>query len=241
MNMVRLDKYLSEMGIGTRSEVKEYIKKGRVIVDGKIVRQPDFKLDSFESKVYFDNREVEYEAFQYFMINKPAGVVSATTDNHCRTVIDLINTKKKKNLFPVGRLDKDTEGLLLITDDGELAHRLLSPRKHVPKTYYARIQGKVTGEDIAAFKKGMKLEEDFITLPAQLVILQNGEESEVLVTIYEGKFHQIKRMFKAVGKEVLYLKRLSMGNLKLDETLATGEYRKLTQEELNILKGIDET
>lgn len=241
MNMVRLDKYLSEMGIGTRSEVKEYIKKGRVIVDGKIVRQPDFKLDSFESKVYFDNREVEYEAFQYFMINKPAGVVSATTDNHCRTVIDLINTKKKKNLFPVGRLDKDTEGLLLITDDGELAHRLLSPRKHVPKTYYARIQGKVTGEDIAAFKKGMKLEEDFITLPAQLVILQNGEESEVLVTIYEGKFHQIKRMFKAVGKEVLYLKRLSMGNLKLDETLAAGEYRKLTQEELNILKGIDET
>jgi 16S rRNA pseudouridine516 synthase len=236
---VRLDKYLADMGIGTRSEVKEYVRKGRVKVDGNIVKQSDLKLDAMNSEVCFDNVRLEYESFDYFMLNKPAGVVSATTDNHCTTVVELIESSKKKNLFPVGRLDKDTEGLLLITDDGELAHRLLSPKKHVPKTYYARIKGRVTGEDIAIFGKGIKLEEEFTTLPARLDVLQTGEVSEIEVTIYEGKFHQIKRMFEAVGKEVLYLKRLSMGGLKLDETLEPGKYRKLTQAELNKLKGID--
>ena len=235
---VRLDKYLADMGIGTRSEVKEYVRKGRVKVDGNLVKQSDLKLDALNSEVCFDNIRLEYESFDYFMLNKPAGVVSATTDNHCTTVVELIESSKKKNLFPVGRLDKDTEGLLLITDDGELAHRLLSPKKHVPKTYYARIKGRVTGEDIAIFHKGIKLEEEFTTLPASLEVLQTGEVSEIEVTIYEGKFHQIKRMFEAVGKEVLYLKRLSMGELKLDETLEPGKYRKLTQMELNKLKGI---
>lgn len=238
--VIRLDKYLAEMGTGSRSQVKEYIKKGRVTVDGAVIKQADFKLNTATSVVYLDNAKLEYEPFQYFMINKPAGVVSATTDNYCKTVVDLIDTQKKKKLFPVGRLDKDTEGLLLITDDGELAHRLLSPKKHVPKTYYARIKGWVTREDVNEFQKGIQLEEDFTTLPAKLEILKDGEESEIEVTIYEGKFHQVKRMFKAVGKEVVYLKRLSMGNLKLDENLAPGEYRKLTEEELNQLKGIDE-
>ena len=236
---VRLDKYLADMGIGTRSEVKEYVRKGRVMVDGNIVKQSDLKLDPLQSEVCFDNVRLEYESFDYFMLNKPAGVVSATTDNHCTTVVELIESNKRKNLFPVGRLDKDTEGLLLITDDGELAHRLLSPKKHVPKTYYARIKGRVTTEDIVIFEKGIKLEEEFTTLPARLNILQSGEVSEIEVTIYEGKFHQIKRMFQAVGKEVLYLKRLSMGELKLDETLEPGKYRKLTPAELNDLKGID--
>lgn len=233
---VRLDKYLADMGIGTRSEVKGYIRKGRVRVDGIIRKQPELKLDALTSEVSFDNQRVEYEALEYYMLNKPAGVISATADNFSKTVIELINCSPNKDLFPVGRLDKDTEGLLLITNDGDLAHRLLSPKKHIPKTYYARIKGRVTGEDIAAFHNGIKLEEDFTALPAELAVLQAGEESEIEVTIYEGKFHQIKRMFGAAGKEVLYLKRLSMGSLKLDNSLKTGEFRKLTEEELKQLR-----
>lgn len=236
---VRLDKYLADMGVGTRSEVKEYIRKGRVKVDGITVKQPDLKLEASKSQVYFDSRKLVYEALEYYMLNKPGGIVSATTDSHCKTVVELIETGKNKDLFPVGRLDKDTEGLLLITNDGDLAHGLLSPKKHVPKTYYARIKGRVTREDIITFHAGIKLGEDFTTLPAELVPLCAGEVSEIEVTIYEGKFHQVKRMFEAVGKEVVYLKRLSMGELKLDESLAPGEYRKLTEEELNKLKGIE--
>jgi 16S rRNA pseudouridine516 synthase len=237
--LVRLDKYLADMGIGTRSEVKEYIRKGRIMVDGKVVKQPELKLNNLQAEVYFDSRRIEYEALEYYMLNKPAGVVSATADNHCKTVIELIETGKNKDLFPVGRLDKDTEGLLLITNDGDLAHRLLSPKKHVPKTYYARIKGRVTEEDVKVFHKGIKLEEDFTTLPASLVIKKADEVSEIEVTIFEGKFHQIKRMIEAVGKEVLYLKRLSMGDLVLDDNLNLGGCRKLTEEELNILKGYD--
>jgi 16S rRNA pseudouridine516 synthase len=234
---VRLDKYLADMGIGTRSEVKEYIRKGRVKVNGEIIKASDLKLDALNSDVYFDNQKLEYESLEYYMLNKPAGVVSATADNHCTTVVELIESSRNKDLFPVGRLDKDTEGLLIITNDGDLAHRLLSPKKHVGKVYYAKINGRVTEEDINTFNKGIKLGEDFTTLPAQLVILEAGELSEIKVTIYEGKFHQIKRMFEAVGKEVLYLKRLSMGDLRLDEALDTGDYRRLTVEELNKLKG----
>ncbi|WP_330587609.1 pseudouridine synthase [Anaerocolumna sedimenticola] len=234
---VRLDKYLADMGIGTRSEVKSYIRKGRVEVNGIVVKEPDIKLDTVKSEVYFDKEQITYESTEYYMLNKPAGVVSATVDNHCETVVELIKSSKNKDLFPVGRLDKDTEGLLLITNDGDLAHRLLSPKKHVPKVYYAQIKGLVTKEDVVKFKAGIKLEEDFITLPAQLEILEAGEVSVIKVTIYEGKFHQVKRMFEAVSKEVLYLKRLSMGELELDESLAPGEYRKLTENELNKLKG----
>lgn len=232
---LRLDKYLADMGIGTRSEVKGYIRKGRVKINGQVSKQPESKITSAD-KITFDEKSISYIETEYFMLNKPAGVVSASRDKFASTVVDLIEEGKRKDLFPVGRLDKDTEGLLIITNDGELAHRLLSPRKHVKKLYFARVQGRVTEEDIKRFQEGMNLEEDFTTIPAELQILKAGEESEVHVTISEGKFHQIKRMFEAVGKEVLYLKRLQMGTLALDESLKPGEYRKLTDEEIRLLQ-----
>ena len=170
------------------------------------------------------------------MLNKPAGVVSATEDPRDKTVIDLIEDRRRKDLFPAGRLDKDTEGLLLITNDGALAHDLLSPKKHVDKKYYAKIEGTVTEEDVELFEKGVDIGEKRATLPAVLTILSSGEESEITLTIREGKFHQVKRMFEAVGKKVTYLKRLSMGSLVLDEKLLPGEYRKLTEQELTQLK-----
>lgn len=233
--MIRLDKYLADMGVGTRQEVKKYMKQGRVTVDGEIVKKPEIKVDTDKSRVCFDNKEVAYAEYEYYMLNKPAGVISATEDNRCETVIDLIESKKRKDLFPVGRLDKDTEGLLLITNDGALAHRLLSPKKHVDKCYYARIDGKVTEEDVIAFSKGVNIgtaEEEEWTMPGELVIVKSDEISEIRLTIQEGKFHQVKRMFQAVGKEVIYLKRERMGTLILDETLGLSEYRELTDEEL---------
>ena len=236
--MIRLDKYLADMGVGTRQEVKKYMKQGRVSVDGEIIKKPETKVDTDKSKVFFDGKEVAYAQYEYYMLHKPAGVISATEDNHCETVIDLIESKKRKDLFPVGRLDKDTEGLLLITNDGVLAHRLLSPKKHVDKCYFARIQGKVTEEDIEAFSKGVNIgtaEEEEWTMPGKLVIVKSDEISEIRLTIQEGKFHQVKRMFQAVGKEVIYLKRETMGTLILDESLKPGEYRELTNEELKNL------
>ncbi|SHO49784.1 pseudouridine synthase [Anaerocolumna xylanovorans] len=232
---LRLDKYLADMGVGTRSEVKGYIRKGRVKVNSQVEKQPERKITG-EDTVTFDERRISYIETEYYMLNKPAGVVSATRDKLSSTVVDLIDEGKRKDLFPVGRLDKDTEGLLLITNDGDLAHRLLSPKKHVKKLYFARVQGRVEMEDVLRFQEGITLEEDFTTLPAELLIKKTGEESEVFVTVCEGKFHQIKRMFEAVGKEVLYLKRLKMGELALDETLCPGEYRKLTREEIELLK-----
>ncbi len=229
---VRLDKYLADMDIGTRSEVKGYIRKGRVQIDGIIIKVSDVKVDITKSEVLFDNKKIEYQAFEYYMLNKPAGVVSATIDNFNETVIDLITEGRKKDIFPVGRLDKDTEGLLLITNDGDLAHRLLSPKRHVSKVYYAHVKGVVTEAEVKLFSEGIQLDEEFTTLPAKLNIIEAGELSTVEITIYEGKFHQIKRMFEAVEMEVTYLKRLSMGELKLDETLASGEYRSLTKDEL---------
>ena len=236
--MIRLDKYLADMGIGTRQEVKKYMKQGRVTVDGEIAKKPEVKVNTDQSIVCFDGREVAYAEYEYYMLNKPAGVISATEDNRCETVIDLIESKKRKDLFPVGRLDKDTEGLLLITNDGALAHRLLSPKKHVDKCYYAKIQGKVTEEDVKAFSKGVNIgtpEEEEWTMPGDLEILKSDEISEIRLTIQEGKFHQVKRMFQAVGKEVIYLKRERMGTLILDEALGLGEYRELTDEELKNL------
>ena len=232
---LRLDKYLADMGIGTRSEVKGYIRKGRVKINGQVAKQPESKITS-EDKITFDERVISYIVTEYFMLNKPAGVVSASRDKFASTVVDLIEEGKRKDLFPVGRLDKDTEGLLIITNDGDLAHRLLSPKKHVKKLYFAKVQGRVEEADVNRFQEGINLEEDFTTLPAELEIISSGEESEVLVTISEGKFHQIKRMFEAVGKEVLYLKRLQMGTLALDESLNPGEYRKLTDEEIQLLQ-----
>lgn len=232
---LRLDKYLADMGIGTRSEVKGYIRKGRVKINGQVAKQPESKITS-EDKITFDERVISYIVTEYFMLNKPAGVVSASRDKFASTVVDLIEEGMRKDLFPVGRLDKDTEGLLIITNDGDLAHRLLSPKKHVNKLYFARVQGRVTEADIKRFQEGINLDEDFTTLPAELEVISSGEESEVLVTISEGKFHQIKRMFEAVDKEVLYLKRLQMGTLALDESLNPGEYRKLTDEEIQLLQ-----
>ena len=233
--IIRLDKYLADMSIGTRQEVKKYIRQGRVKINEDIIKKPEYKIREDEDKVAFDGAPVAYETFEYYMLNKPAGVISATEDKRDKTVLDLIKEKKRKDLFPVGRLDKDTEGLLLITNDGALAHRLLSPKKHVDKCYYAKISGGVTEDDVRVFKERINIgtqEEPEWTMPAELKILEKGTVSRIRLTIREGKFHQVKRMFLAVGKEVVYLKRERMGALVLDEELAPGEYRKLTDSEL---------
>ena len=229
--MIRLDKFLADMGYGTRSEVKKEITKGNVKINGLSVRKPETKIDTEKDEVMYREQLAAYEKYEYYMLNKPAGVISATTDKKEKTVLDLIGEKQRKDLFPVGRLDKDTEGLLLITNDGELAHRLLSPKKHVDKVYYVRVQGELAEEDIRRLAEGIDIGEEKLTLPARLVIRKNGQFSEAEITIQEGKFHQVKRMFHALGKEVVYLKRLSMGTLVLDGNLKPGEYRKLTKEE----------
>ncbi len=233
--MIRLDKYLADMGLGTRTEVKKLIRQGKVKIGDIVVKSPEQKVDTNSQKVFYDGREVGYTEYEYYMLNKPSGYVSATTDAKDRTVLDLITDKQRKDLFPVGRLDKDTEGLLLITNDGDLAHRLLAPKKHVDKLYYAKIEGFVTGEDVSVFAQGVNIGDDEVTRPAKLEILKSGEISEIHLTIHEGKFHQVKRMFEAVDKKVLYLKRISMGTLRLDENLKLGEYRPLTEEELEHL------
>lgn len=232
---LRLDKYLADMGLGTRSEVKQAVRKGRVQVNGQTVREPEYKTETESDQVWFNGQPAAYREYEYYMLNKPAGVISASEDPRERCVVDLIESRKRKDLFPVGRLDKDTEGLLLITNDGGLAHRLLSPKKHVDKVYYARVQGRVTQEDAELFRRGVDIGEKKQTLPAELRILNAGEISEIELTIREGKFHQVKRMFHAAGKEVLYLKRLQMGPLRLDESLKPGEYRTLNTQELDIL------
>lgn len=231
---MRLDKYLAEMGVGTRQEVKKQIRQGKAAVNGTVVKAADTKIDENCDEVTICGRNISYVSYEYYMLNKPAGVVSATEDRRDTTVIDLIKEKKRKDLFPVGRLDKDTEGLLLITNDGDLAHRLLAPKKHVDKVYYAKIDGMVTEEDVKRFAEGIDIgaEEEEMTRPAKLDIMKSAEESEIRLTIHEGKFHQVKRMFLAVGKEVTYLKRERMGTLCLDENLKPGEYRLLTEEEI---------
>ncbi len=233
--MIRLDKYLADMGIGTRTEVKNYVRQGKVKIDGQVVRAPEEKVDTKVQEVSYLDQLVEYEAYEYYMLNKPAGVISATSDTKEKTVLDLISEKKRKDLFPVGRLDKDTEGLLLLTNDGKLAHQLLSPKRHVDKVYYAKVRGKVTYEDVEVFAEGVSMGQGENAKPAALEILIPGEISEIRLTIQEGKFHQVKRMFQSVGKEVVYLKRLSMGTLVLDENLPLGAYRALTKEELESL------
>lgn len=231
---MRLDKYLADMGIGTRSEVKQYIRKKQVTVNGAFPTGAQQKVEPGQDEIRFQGEEVSYVQYEYFMLNKPGGCVSAVTDRDCRTVLDLIGDKNRKDLFPVGRLDKDTEGLLLITNDGMLSHNLLAPGKHISKTYYARVSGEVTQEDAAVFAGGIDIGEKRDTLPAELKVLScEGGVSEIELTITEGKFHQVKRMFAAVGKEVVYLKRISMGGLKLDDELKPGEYRRLTEEEIS--------
>ena len=232
--VMRLDKYLSDMGAGTRSELKKEIRKSGVIIDGKIIKDPGFIVDEF-SHVVFRGSTITYEEFVYYMLNKPAGIISASEDGRESTVVDLISEPKRKDLFPVGRLDRDTEGLLLITNNGTLSHRLLSPKHHVDKVYYARVSGILTDGDIELFRDGLILTDGLECLPADLKILSVSEDeytSEAEITIREGKFHQVKRMFSSVGAEVIYLKRLSMGPLTLDPGLAPGEYRRLNDDEM---------
>lgn len=239
---IRLDKYLADMKVGSRTKVKQLIRKGRITVDDQPVTKPEQKIEPGVSRVFLDQEEIGYVEKEYWMLNKPMGVVSATEDKQFATVVSLIKDAKRKDLFPVGRLDKDTEGLLLLTNDGSLAHHLLSPKKHVDKTYFARIEGIVTNEDVKAFEEGLDIGEEKKTMPAGLEILESEDllegQSEILVTIQEGKFHQVKRMFEAVGKKVLFLKRISMGPLALDEGLKPGEARKLTKEEIELLESL---
>lgn len=224
------------MGIGTRSEVKKILKTKQVTVNGTIVTKPETKIEPKTDEVCYKNERIAYCAFEYYLFHKPAGCVTATEDTQHKTVMDYLENTIRSDLFPVGRLDIDTEGLLLITNDGALAHELLSPSRHVQKTYYALIDGKVTEKDVNLFKKGVDIGEKKPTKPGFLKILKSEPRSEIELTITEGKFHQVKRMFEAVGKKVLYLKRISMGPLTLPEDLKPGEYRELTEGELMLLK-----
>ncbi|MBE6910104.1 MAG: rRNA pseudouridine synthase [Ruminococcaceae bacterium] len=236
----RLDKLLASTGRWSRSEVKRLVREGRVAVDGRITASADEKIDAERAALTVDGEAVRLREFVYVMLHKPAGVLSATEDGRGKTVLDLLpEAYKKRGLFPVGRLDKDTEGLLLLTDDGQLAHDLLSPKKHVDKRYFARVDGALDEGDRAAFAAGMTLPDGLACMPAELEIVSSGVRSEALVTIREGKFHQIKRMFSARGKTVVYLKRLSMGPLALDESLAPGAWRELTEAEERNLKLTD--
>ena len=241
---MRLDKYLADMGVGTRSEVKKLIGWGRVTVDSKVVRDPGFKV-SEDSVVFADKKEIKYVKYCYYMLNKPKDCVSATSDAKDKTVMDVLKSAGLKTpvfdeLAPVGRLDKDTEGLLLITNDGEMAHFLISPKNHVDKLYYAETEGVMTEDDVTAFKKGMEFS-DFTAAPADLRILSSDETgSKVHITIHEGKFHQVKRMVAKCGKNVTYLKRLEFGPLNLDSKLKAGNYRELTIDEVNSLRCLQE-
>jgi len=235
---LRIDKMLSNSGVGSRKQIKTDARKGFVEVNGTIEKDSSKIIDTETDTVKYKGEIIKYTQYIYLMMNKPRGVVSATEDNYDKTVIDLLDDEEKfYEPFPVGRLDKDSEGLLLITNDGKLAHELLSPRKHVDKTYYVEVAEEITEDDVRAFEEGVILKEDnYKTLPAKLQIMESGYPSICLVTIREGKFHQLKRMFNAVNNEVTYLKRISMGALKLDEPLKTGQYRHLTEEEINLLR-----
>ena len=239
---MRLDKFLVACAVGSRTEVKNLLKAGRVTVNGKKEKSAKLQINEEKDEIRFDGQVLEYEEFVYYMMNKPQGVISATEDNKHRTVLDLLDDlARSKEVFPVGRLDIDTHGLLLLTNDGQLAHALLSPKRHVDKTYLAQVKGIMTQEDVETFFKGIPLK-DFTCQPAKLEILSvdsDKDESQVRVTIAEGKFHQVKRMVAYCGKEVVDLQRLTMGTLILDEKLKRGEWRHLTKEELeNLLASI---
>ena len=237
---MRLDKLLCDCGAGTRSEVKTYIKKKRVTVNGEPSRDPGMKVDPSEDVVKLDGREVSYERFRYFMLNKPAGCVSATRDGLSSTVIDLLEGEIIKGLFPVGRLDKDTEGFLLITNDGQLGHNLLSPKKHVDKTYIAVVDKALSDSEMDEFAGGIDIGDEEPTMPAAISFFgETGDGQSVFeVILHEGRYHQVKRMFEHFGSHVTYLKRTAMGGVELDENLEPGEYRRLTEAELEELKGV---
>lgn len=238
---LRLDKVLTHMGYGSRSDIKKKIKLGAITVNDARAKDSGMHVNPYEDIIIIDGERVQYKEFIYLMLHKPPGVVSATEDTRDRTVLDLLNQEHLAfEPFPVGRLDKDTEGLLLLTNDGKLAHELLSPKRHVPKTYEAVIAGDVSEEDVEQFARGVTLDDGYVTLPGELSILrkeQEGDEvlSHISLIIHEGKFHQVKRMFQAVDKKVTYLKRVQMGRLKLDESLHIGSCRELTEDELSLL------
>ncbi len=226
--MLRLDKFLCDAGIGSRSQVKVFLKQGLIKVNGEIIKRPEFKVEEEQDSVTFQGKEIKYRKYVYYMLNKPKGVVSATRDNLNRTVTDLIKDSGHQNLFPVGRLDKDTEGLLIMTNDGDLAHRRLSPKKHVDKVYYVELDKMLTEEGRRMLETGIDIGEEKPTLPANA---QRITDTSLYLTIREGKYHQVKRMLKAVGCEVTYLKRIAMGAISLDKNLPCGCYRELTEEE----------
>ena len=238
--MERIDKILSNLGHGTRKEVKALLKKGKVEVDGVIASDSAMKVDPDKAIIKVSGEEIKYRKYIYLIMNKPAGVVSATTDNYDETVIDLIDDQYQAfKPFPIGRLDKDTVGLLLITNDGELNHKLIAPKNHVDKVYYAEINKSVDERDIDAFKKGVVIDGGYKCMPAILEVLKADENgSEVMITIQEGKFHQVKRMFESVDKKVVFLRRVSFGPLKLEGNLPEGQYRELSEEEIDLLKQV---
>ena len=233
---MRLDKFLGNHGFGTRKEVKLLVKRGAVKVNDVVVKKSDIKIVPENDTVTVYDEVVMYEPFVYIMLNKPAGYISSTKDYKDETVLELIEGFEHYDLHPVGRLDKDTEGLLILTNNGQFSHDVLSPRKHVNKTYFARVDGDVTDDTVELFKAGITLDDGYKAMPAELQIISAGEISEIELVIQEGKFHQVKRMFKAVDMTVIYLKRIKMGGLLLDESLTPGAYRKLTLEEINFVK-----
>lgn len=240
MEKQRLDRIIASTGRWSRREAKGLICRGRVLVDGVPARTAEEKTDPETAKITVDGEDLGYRRYTWVMLNKPAGYLSATGDGRGQTVLDLLpESLRRQGLFPVGRLDKDTEGLLLLTNEGGLAHDLLSPRRHVDKVYYARVEGRLTEADCQAFAAGLTLSDGLVCLPAGLEILSAGEESEVHVTLREGKFHQVKRMLACLGKPVVYLERVRMGPLSLDRSLSRGGFRFLTENELEKLRGFD--
>jgi len=237
---LRLDKYLANMDVGSRKEVKQLIKKKRVAVNGKTEVSDKSQVNEYEDRVTLDGDEIIYQKYFYYILNKPTDVISATVDDFELTVLDIFSDQDfRSDLFPVGRLDKDTKGLLIITNDGALSHRLLSPKKHVEKEYVAEVKGVMTTRDVERFNEGLKIDDDELCLPAKLTIEQvdeENEESTIRLVLHEGKYHQVKRMVHAVGKEVIQLKRIRMGALYLDDQLEAGDYRELTEEEIKLLE-----
>lgn len=233
---MRLDKFLADCGAGTRKEVKAIIRAGRVSINGKIATDAGINVDA-DTVVFLDGTPLAYRKYVYLMMNKPAGVVSANSDSRLPTVFDLVdNCYRRFQLSCVGRLDRDTTGLLLLTNDGAMVHALISPKRCVPKEYLAQIEGRVTQEDVEKFAEGLVIDTGYRCLPGELQILKSGEVSEISLTIYEGKFHQVKRMFQAVGKRVLSLHRSKLGGLTLDASLTEGQYRELSELEVQVLK-----
>lgn len=237
--MERIDKIIASQGQYSRSEVKKLVKDGRVTLDGKVIKSSDVKADPDKNDIAIDGKSIGYKKHLYIMLNKPQGVVSATEDTYHKTVIDLVpKDLRREGLFPAGRLDGDTVGFVLITDDGDFAHRILSPKNHIMKTYHATLQRPVTDEDINAFKNGVELKDGTLCLEAQVNPI-DSDKPMAEIQICEGKYHQVKRMFAALGNKVVFLKRVKMGNLSLDESLREGQCREITSEELKLIEEKD--